>query len=172
MDCNERIRKLLEESGVPYQAQQHAAAYTAQRVAESEHVSGWNLAKVVIGIADCQLLMFVVSTPTHLSLAKAAKAARLTDVSLASEAEFESAFPDCEVGAMPPFGGLYSLPTFVDRELAEREEIVFQAGTHTETISLKASDYLSVSGATVADLVGGRPRDTQTSGLPTESHFS
>lgn len=169
MDCNARIKQLLKSNGVRYEAQTHTVAYTAQRVAESEHISGWNLAKVVIGITDTRMIMFVVPTPLHLNLTKAARAAGVDEVSLASEAEFESVFPDCEAGAMPPFGGLYGLPTFVDSGLAQQDGLVFQAGSHTETIKVRTADYLRLSGAVVADLVASPGPEQHRSGLLTES---
>jgi Ala-tRNA(Pro) deacylase len=152
MDCNARIKHMLTEAGISFEEQSHDLAYTAQRVAESEHLSGWGLAKVVIGLADTRLLMFVVPTPVHLNLRLAAQAAGVDDVQLATEAEFESAFPDCDVGAMPPFGTMYDLPTYIDSSFAETSDIVFQAGTHTETVKMKTADYLRLSGASVVEL--------------------
>ena len=64
--------------------------------------------------------------------------------------EFEDSFPDCEVGAMPPFGNLYGVPVYVEKTLAEDETMVFRSGTHTETMSVSYSDFERLVEPTVA----------------------
>jgi Ala-tRNA(Pro) deacylase len=63
---------------------------------------------------------------------------------LATEKEFAALFPDSELGAMPPFGNLYNLPVYVDTSLTEDEEIVFNAGTHVDTIRIKYKDFVKL----------------------------
>ncbi len=141
MRCRERLEATLREHQVPFQVQHHAQAFTAQEVSESEHIPGRLLAKVVIVIADGKSFMLVLPGPLKVDLAKAAKVLGAREARLAREEEFVTAFPDCEVGAMPPFGNLYNLPVFVDRSLQEDETIYFQAGTHTDTIALRYADF-------------------------------
>ncbi|MGA2192837.1 MAG: YbaK/EbsC family protein, partial [Nitrospirota bacterium] len=57
------------------------------------------------------------------------------------EDEFKNLFPDCEPGAMPPFGNLYGIPVYVDRSLAEDKNIVFNAGTYYEAVRMSYSDF-------------------------------
>ncbi len=151
MSCRDRLEAYFQANGVAYQVQQHATAYTAQRVAESEHIPGKRLAKVVMVIANARPVMLVLPASYRVDLTKAGAALGDPNVRLAQENEFETVFPDCEVGAMPPFGNLYNVPVYVDRALAENEEIVFQAGTHTETMSIKYADFQRLAGPTVAD---------------------
>jgi len=141
MGCREDLEAYLRESKVSFQAQHHAVAYTAQEVAAAEHIPGRMLAKVVIVLGDGKLSMLVLPAPARVDLERAAAALGAKEIRLAHEDEFADRFPGCEVGAMPPFGNLYDLPVFVDRSLAEDETIVFEAGTHTDTMSMKYADF-------------------------------
>ncbi len=141
MGCKEDLEAFLREARVPFQVQHHAVAYTAQEVAAAEHVPGRMLAKVVIVLADGKLSMFVLPAPARVDLDKAAAVVGAGEARLAHEEEFADRFPGCEVGAMPPFGNLFDLPVHVDSALAEDETIVFEAGTHTDTMSMRYADY-------------------------------
>ena len=152
MQCKDRLEAYLRENQVPFQMQHHARVFTAQEVAASEHIPGKMLAKVVMALADGRLLMVVLPAPDRVDLAKLGMLLNTRDVRLAQESEFAAAFPDCEVGAMPPFGNLYNLPVYVDTTLAEDETIVFQAGTHTDTMSMRYADFERLVRPTVADL--------------------
>ena len=150
MACKERLEAYLREQQVPYQTQHHPTAYTAQEVAASEHVSGNQVAKVVMVIADERLAMLVVPAPYRVDVEHVGPILGAQAVRLAHESEFASAFPDCEVGAMPPFGNLYNLPVFVEQALAEQDTIICPAGSHTDTISLKYADFARLVKPTVA----------------------
>ncbi len=152
MGCKEDLENYLTEHHVPFERQQHPVAYTAQEVASSEHVPGELVAKVVMVMADDRLVMAVLPAPYRLDLAKTKTLLGAEDVRLAREDEFAPVFPDCEVGAMPPFGNLYGLPVWVDTALAEDETIICQAGTHTDTVSLTYEDFERLVQPTVAEL--------------------
>ena len=147
-----RIGEYLEQHGVAYQTHQHAPAYTAQEVAAEEHVSGNILAKGVLVKADEDYVLCVLPACYKLDMDKVAKSLKARHVRLADETELARCFPDSEVGAEPPFGSLYNLPTLVDQHLAEDEEIVFQAGTHREVVRMRYADYASLVRPRVADL--------------------
>lgn len=152
MACKERLETYLRENGVPYQLQYHRVAFTAQKVAAAEHIPGRMMAKVVMVKADGKLTMLVLPAPYLVDFAKAAAALGVERVELASEKEFAGAFPDCEVGAEPPFGNLYGLPVWVDQDLTKDETIVVEAGTYTDTLSLRYADYQRLVQPKVADL--------------------
>jgi Ala-tRNA(Pro) deacylase len=152
MRCKERLEAYLRDQGVPFQVQHHPLAFTAQQVAESEHLPGRRLAKVVVIYADGRPVLLAVPASHRVSLARAGDAVGARSVRLAEERELEQVFPDCDTGAMPPFGNLYEVPVYVDRTLAEDEVIVFQAGTHTDTISLPFADFRRLVRPAVADL--------------------
>lgn len=151
MGCKESLESHLRENGVAYQVQHHPTAYTAQEVAASEHVPGKMMTKVVIVSADGKKAMLALPAPYHVNLAKVAVTLGAGEARLATEEEFASTFPDCEVGAMPPFGNLYAVPVCVDKALAQDETIVFRAGTHTDTMSVKYADFERLVRPTVAE---------------------
>jgi Ala-tRNA(Pro) deacylase len=151
MGCKEELEGYLRENKVPFQVQHHAVAYTAQEVAAAEHVPGRMLAKVVVLLGDGKLSMFVLPAPARVDVEKAASVLGVKEARLAHEDEFADRFPGCEVGAMPPFGNLYDLPLYVDKSLSEDETIVFEAGTHTDTISMKYADFERLTKPTVAE---------------------
>jgi Ala-tRNA(Pro) deacylase len=152
--CRDRLEAFLGENQVPFQVRHHSLAYTAQEVAEREHIPGKRLAKVVLVFADGELALLVLPAPFEVDWRQAAEALGAKQVRLAREGEFAAAFGDCEIGAMPPFGNLYGLPTYVDGALAKNETIRFQAGTHTETIEMKYADFDRLVGPAVATLAG------------------
>ncbi len=141
MAVKEDLETYLKAQGVAFEEQRHRVAYTAQEVAASEHISGKFVAKVVMVIAGGETVMAVLPASFRLDLEAAAAAMGAKEARLAREMEFAAAFPGCEVGAMPPFGNLFGIPVLVDTSLADDERIVFQAGTHTETMSLRYSDF-------------------------------
>ena len=151
MEMPKQLIDCLNEAKVQYEILHHAETVTAQRIAQAEHVKGRHQAKVVILKSGDQYLMVVLPADHHIDLEKAEKAIG-KPVSLGKEEEFKSLFPDSVTGAMPPFGNLYGLPTYVDKHLAEQDYIVFEAGTHTDAIKLRYSDYQKIVKPNVEDL--------------------
>jgi len=151
MQIPEQLINCLNESGVAYEILQHPESVTAQRIAEAEHIKARHQAKVVMVKSNGRHLMTVISADHRIDLLKVEK---LTGkpASLETEQGFKSIFPDCALGAMPPFGNLYGLPTYVDERLAQEDYIVFEAGTHTDAIKLKYRDYEKIVKPQVADL--------------------
>ena len=151
MGAVDTITSRLRGENVPFEVHHHPLAYTAQHVAQSEHVPGRMVAKVVVVFADGRLALVVVPAPAHVSLEKAASAIKAREVRLASEEEMAAAFPEWEVGATPPIGSA-GLVVCVDKELVNQERIIFQAGTHTDTVAMACEDYLKVVHPVVADV--------------------
>jgi Ala-tRNA(Pro) deacylase len=151
MTGKQKLEAFLREQHVPFQIQRHRVAYTSQEVALSEHLPSQMMAKVAIAFADVTMIMLVLPASHRIDLTRLSATIGVQRVHLASEQEIAAAFPDCEVGAMPPFGNLYHLPVYVDRLLAEDDMIVLQAGTHTDTISMKYADFARVVKPIVAD---------------------
>lgn len=147
-----RIQNYLSDQGVPFSMHEHPTAYTAQEVAASEHVSGRKVAKAVIVRAEDKFAMCVLPAHLKLDLTKVSHALHAAKVRLADEADLADHFPEDELGAEPPFGNLYEMPTLLDPHLAEDEEIVFPAGTHRQSIHMRYSDYASVVHPTVQDI--------------------
>lgn len=152
MQCKERLQAYLDERHVAYEVQQHRPAFSAQQVAESEHISGKLVAKAVIVIADGKMVMLVVPASVHLDFDRVYAVLQAGEARLAREPELSKAFPDCQVGTMPPFGNLYDIPVYVDSHLAEDEHIVFPAGTYTETMRVRYADFARLVNPVVANL--------------------
>jgi len=136
-----RLKQFLDQQQVGYDVMQHDPAFTAQQLAARLHVPGREFVKVVVVKMDGQFALAVLPAPLRVNLKTLAEGAGAKKCQIASEAEFQQLFPDCELGAMPPFGNLYNLPTYVDQELTFDENIVINAGTHAEAIRLRYSDF-------------------------------
>ncbi len=147
-----RLKEFLNENHVKFVTISHSQAFTAQEIAAAAHVSGKSLAKTVMVKLDGDLAMAVLPGPEHLSMERLKHATGAHDVELASEEDFSDRFPSCEVGAMPPFGNLWGVPVFVDQRLREDEEIVFNAGTHTELVKLPYAEYEKLVQPAIAEL--------------------
>lgn len=148
----DKLRAFLDEHRIRYIVINHSPAYTARETAASTVIPRREFAKaVLVKLADGSLVMAVVPASRHVDLDAVAEAAGGRAACLATEEEFESLFPGCEPGAVPPFGNLYELPVYADRELLNEDDIAFSAGTHTQIIRLAAADY--------RELVQPRPGD-------------
>ncbi len=155
MQCQEQLEQYLRDHQVAYQIQHHPQAYTAQSIAECEHISGKRVVKSVIVLADNTPMLLALPATYRVDLDKARACLGARDARLAHEEEFRNSFPGCEVGAMPPFGNLYHLPVCVEQSLTSQETIVFPCGTHTETMSLKYTDFERLVQPTVAEFALG-----------------
>ncbi len=145
-----RLKQYLDEHHVPYIACTHSPAFTAQEIAHALHVRGREMAKAVILKADDRFVMAVLPAHHRVDLQRFAEVVGAASVRLATEAEFKDLFPDCEIGAMPIFGHLYGIPVYVAEPLTQDEEIVFNAGTHTDSIRMRMADFLRLSTPTIA----------------------
>ncbi len=154
-----KLREFLDSHNIKYLVISHSIAYTAQGIAGLVHVSGKKLAKTVIVKMDGVLAMAVVPASLHVDLSLLRSVAGADAVELATEREFTDAFPDCETGAMPPFGNLYDMPVYVDSSLAEHEEITFTAGTHRELVRLAWADVVRLVDPQIVNLVGKHEKD-------------
>jgi Ala-tRNA(Pro) deacylase len=136
-----KLKEFLDKEGIKYVSIVHSPAYTAQEVAASAHITGRELAKTVIVELDGQMAMAVLPANRKVVLQDLREVTGSDEVKFANEDEFKARFPDCETGAMPPFGNLYGMEVFVAESLIANEEIVFNAGSHTEVIKLAFRDF-------------------------------
>jgi Ala-tRNA(Pro) deacylase len=151
MEIPKQLIDCLAGNKVSYEVLHHPEAVTAQRIAQAEHVKGRHHAKVVMVKSGDQHFMMVLPADHQIDLEKVEKAIGKA-VSLDNEQEFKTLFSDCAIGAMPPFGNLYGLPTYVEQSLAEQDYIVFEAGTHTDAIKMSYRDYEKIVKPKVNDL--------------------
>jgi Ala-tRNA(Pro) deacylase len=154
-----RVEAYLAENDVEYETIDHPPAFTAQAEAAAAHVSGRSWAKTVQVLLDGAPALVVVPATRHLDLEKLGRVAGAEQAKLASEAELESFFPDCDLGAMPPFGNLYGQPTFVDETMREQERITFHAGDHRSALEMAYRDWERLAEPIPGDLAGA-PRES------------
>jgi len=136
-----RLKEFLDRNKIKYIVISHSVAYTANGIAALTHIPGKELAKTVIVRIDNVLAMAVVSASQHVDLAQLKAVTGARNVELATESEFTDKFPDCETGAMPPFGNLYGIDVYADESLARDKEISFNAGSHRELVRLAWDDF-------------------------------
>ncbi|AKU91858.1 aminoacyl-tRNA deacylase [Vulgatibacter incomptus] len=138
-----RLERYLRERGTPYRFLGHPRAIASQETAEAEGISGWQLAKsVVVDLAAGDEVICVVPAPTWVDLDAVCDATETEDAILSDEDRMRELFPGCEVGAEPPFGGLWNLPVIFDPSLLAIDRILMNAGTHDDLIELRTEDYL------------------------------
>jgi Ala-tRNA(Pro) deacylase len=136
-----KLKEFLDDHHVRYVTINHSPAFTAQEIAASAHIPGKELAKTVMVDLDGELAMAVVPASRRVDLARLKGATGAEHVELAKESQFADRFPECELGAMPPFGNLYDMKVFADVSLIEDEQIAFNAGTHSELVQLPYKAY-------------------------------
>ena len=149
----ERLKALFEAEKIPYRLISHREAYTASEVAESIHMPGRKFVKVVIVQANGKKVMAVLPSHRRVNLSLFAEVAGKETVSLMEEDEFRLQFPDCEVGAMPPFGTFYQLPVYADALLGREAVIYFRAGSHREVIEMRHQDFIRLAKPSVCHFV-------------------
>ena len=140
----QKLQDYLDQHEIQYVTISHSPAYTAQRIAELTRIPGKELAKTVIVKIDDKFAMAVLPASRRVNLRHMQEAIGADDVTLSSEEEFRELFPDCEVGAMPPFGNLYNMGVYVAEQLTEDEEIAFNAGSHSELVKMSYSDFANL----------------------------
>ena len=136
-----KLKAFLDSQDVKYVTLSHSRAFTAQEIAAAAHIPGRKLAKTVMAWVDGRMAMVVLPASHHVDFAELASAIDADEIDLATEREFKDLFPECEVGAMPPFGNLYDMDVYVAERLAHDGEIAFNAGTHTELIQMSYRDF-------------------------------
>ncbi|MDE3165847.1 MAG: YbaK/EbsC family protein [Acidobacteriota bacterium] len=147
-----KLKEFLEDHGVHYALTPHSPAVTASEVAEAAHISGTDFAKTVIVKIEGEMAMVVVPANRKINPGELRELLNTDSVVVATEDEFRNRFPDCELGAMPPFGNLYGLPVYLETTLANHEEIAFNAGTHREVIRMRSKDFVHLVNPMIMDV--------------------
>ncbi|MDQ2994186.1 MAG: YbaK/EbsC family protein [Pseudomonadota bacterium] len=143
------LKAFLDNNKVKYVSVKHSPSYTAQEIAASAHIPGKSLAKTVIVKLDGKMAMVVEPANTKVDFESVKSFAHAKEVELASESEFQGRFPECELGAMPPFGNLYDMAVYIADTLTTSVDIAFNAGTHSELIKMNYKDFAQLVKPTV-----------------------
>lgn len=153
MSLTARLREFLDSHQAQYTVTNHRPAFTANEVASAEHLPAREMAKTIVAFGDDKYHILVIPASRHLDLREAQQALGLRHIRLATEMELTALFPDCEVGAMPPIGALYDLPTYLDSLLAHQETIAFNGGTHQDAVHMQMSAFHEIVAPRVVSLV-------------------
>lgn len=138
------IIEFLDSCGSDYEVKHHRAIFTAQEMAQEEHIHGMNVIKSVIIKADGHFYICVIPACCKINFDSLKSVLEAAEIELASESEMEYIFSGCQIGAEPPFGSFFGLPTIMDDRLGDDDFIIFQAGTHQDAIEMKLEDYLRI----------------------------
>lgn len=142
----------LNDKKVLFELHHHPRSVSAMRTAAVQHVSGKHFAKAVVVRGGGRPLLAVLPAHLRLDLDKLSRLSRIDDLELVEEAEFFNLFPNCEVGAMPPFGHMFDMDIYIDDDIAVAPEVHFNACTHSHTISLSGKDFLKAAEGVVGDI--------------------
>ena len=170
MAISEKLKAFLQASKVKYTTALHPVVYTAQEIAAAQHVPGRQLAKCVLVKTDRGPVLAVLPAVALIDLKRLKTLLGTKRLSIAKESDIKERFPDVEVGAMSPFGNLYDVPVVVDRVLGESEEIVCNAGSHTDTIKMRYQDFAALVKAKVGafgQYPGPAPKRARPKAKPT-----
>lgn len=140
---NKTLKNFLDDHHIKYIAIPHSPGYTAQEIAASVHISGKKMAKTVIVKIGDELAMVVLPANHHVNFSSLREVTGRTDIDLATESDFKSKFPECELGAMPPFGNLYGMQVFVSSDLSH-DTIAFNSGSHAELVQMSYQDFMTL----------------------------
>lgn len=151
MAIAQQLKEILDSEKISYEILRHAEAYTAMEIAGALRMPGKVVAKTVIVKADGQTVMCVLPATHMLDFEKFKKIVNAEKVELMHEGEIARLFPQFEVGAEPPFGHLSQMVVYVDKHLAENEEILINAGTHTDIVKLSWNDFLKLANPIIGD---------------------
>lgn len=135
------LQSYLERFNVRYQVTEHPIVYTSQALAEVEHVSGHQVIKPVLIEADGQMILCALPACDRVDLEALKSELDAEEIRLADEAMMREIFRGCELGAEPPIGALFGLPTIADESLLTQHKVTFQAGTHREAVTMSLDDY-------------------------------
>ena len=152
-----KLETFLKARGIGFEKHSHTMTYTAQGLAQAEHVSGYLVAKPVVVKCSAGFVMCVLPAPKHLDLKRVGAVLGDDGVRMATEPEMAELFPDCELGAEPPIGAMFEMQTVMDRSLKEDENLIMQAGTHTESVKISREEWERACDPTVADIAAGQP---------------
>ena len=145
MAIPQRIRDYLDSQNVSYETLHHPQAFTAQEVAHSLHVSGKKCEKVVVARRDSKPVLVVMPASHRLNFQELKATLKANQLEMLVENELVGLFPDCDLGAVPPFGNLYGIDVWVDRAVASAEKVIFCAGTHEDCIRMRYSDFAKLT---------------------------
>jgi Ala-tRNA(Pro) deacylase len=144
------LQSYLDEMGVRYNLSYHPAAYTAQDLAAVEHVPGRSVIKPVVVEVDGKFVLCALPAPYKVDLGELKRQLDCQEVKLADENALANLFPECQLGAEPPIGRMFGIPTLIDESLLQDDRVTFQAGSHDAAVTMSLADYRRLAQAEIA----------------------
>jgi Ala-tRNA(Pro) deacylase len=142
---NRRVEEFLAARLAKYALVPHPEAFTAQEQAAAAHVSGWSWTKVVLVKKEDGFALAVLPACCVIDLGRLRGLMGREMAELASLEEMLRLAPDCEPGALPPFGRLFGIPTFADETLVNQREITMPAGDRATAIRMRATEFVRLA---------------------------
>ena len=152
--CLDRLQHWLREQHVGYSIRHHHQALAWENMAAELHENSAHVARSVIAQADGRRVLLVIPVTEQVDFQRVARLLQAQSAVPAREGDFEAGLPDCELDALPPFGSLFQLPTYLDEGLARMSQIVFLAGTHHATIKVATDEYVRAAQPIIGQLTG------------------
>ena len=144
------VQTFLDQMGINYRISAHPTAYTAQDLAAAEHVPGKKVVKPVVVRADGRFVMCVLPAPYKVDLDELKDQLEVKDIELVEEPKLQELFPGCDLGAEPPIGRMFNMETVMDESVLGDDQVIFQAGSHEEAITMRLADYRRAAQAEIA----------------------
>jgi Ala-tRNA(Pro) deacylase len=135
------VQSYLDQLGINYRISHHSTAYRAQDLAATEHVPGQKVIKPVVVRADGEFVMCALPASYKIDLEELKNQLEASNVCLVDEQKLAELFPECELGAEPPIGRMYNMQTLMDESVMCDDQVMFQAGTHDDAITMSLADY-------------------------------
>jgi Ala-tRNA(Pro) deacylase len=139
------LRSHLDSAGCHYSWSRHGDCFTARGLAQREHVPAGHVIKPVLVSVDGEFVLCALPASHRIDLSLLRMEVGAEEIRLANEEELAGMCGDCELGAEPPIGWLFGLPTFMDESLFDDGQVTFQAGNHREAVTMSFMDYFRLA---------------------------
>jgi Ala-tRNA(Pro) deacylase len=139
------LQSFLDAKNARYRLLHHQPAYTAQDLAAMEHIPGRQVVKPVVVRADGRFVLCALPASYRVDLNELRRQLDAMEVHLADETSLRTLFPDCELGAEPPIGRMFGMATLMDESLVADDCVTFQAGNHSDAVTMTLAEYRRVT---------------------------
>ncbi len=151
MAIAKKLLRHLDKNKIKYEILKHKTVYTAYDLAQTTKRKLQEIAKTILVKADKKY--YLVTIPAHykLDFGKLKKMLKAKKVDIAKEKDMKTKY-NVKPGAMTPFGTIHKAETLIDKTLLKAKEMIFSAGSFTESLRMKVKDYIKVEDPQSGDL--------------------
>ena len=148
-----RVKKYLDDQGLAYEVVSHQETFSTCEEAMAVGVIASHVAKTLVIKTRAGDVLAVLPASERVDIHKLRDIADDNHARLATEDEMKTEFTDFDLGAVPPLGELFEAPVLLDGQLENADEIIFAAGTHSDSVKLSGEDFLKLTHPQVVDIV-------------------